>query len=123
MEYSIGDFSKISGLSIHTLRYYEKEQLIIVNRNAANRRCYTEDDINWILFIKRLKETGMPIKDIKKYAILRYEGDSTMLQRLDMLQQHRTFVRSEKEKWESNLKNLDDKIAIYEERIAQMGTK
>lgn len=120
MGYSIGEFSKISNLSIHTLRYYEKEQLIIVGRDSANRRCYTEEDIGWILFIKRLKETGMPIKDIKKYAILRYEGDSTMIQRLNMLKEHRTLVCKEKGKWESNLINLEKKIKIYEERISQM---
>ena len=120
MRYSIGKFSEISNLSIHTLRYYEKEQLIIVGRDAADRRYYTEEDISWILFIKRLKETGMPIKDIKKYAILRYEGDSTMLQRLHMLEEHHLLVLKEKEKWESNLINLEEKIKIYEERIAQM---
>lgn len=120
MEYSIGEFSKLSNLSIHTLRYYEKEQLIVVRRNTANRRCYTEEDINWIFFIRRLKETGMPIKDIKKYAILRYQGDSTMIQRMNMLEEHHVLVRKEKEKWESNLKNLDKKIAIYKQRIAEM---
>lgn len=118
MSYSIGAFSAISKLSIHTLRYYEKEQLIIVRRDALGRRCYTEADLSWIRFIKRLKETGMPIKEIKKYARLRYEGDSTMTQRLDMLKKHRRSVLEEKEKWESNLKNLDEKIKIYEEKIA-----
>lgn len=64
MDYSIGEFSKLTGLGIHTLRYYEQENLIIPKRNAANRRCYSDSDIKWIDFIKRLKDTGMPIKEL-----------------------------------------------------------
>ena len=74
MDYSIGEFSKVTGLGIHTLRYYEHENLIIPLRNASNRRRYSEKDIAWIAFIKRLKATGMPIKEIKKYAVLRAKG-------------------------------------------------
>ncbi|WP_334077782.1 MerR family transcriptional regulator [Paenibacillus sanfengchensis] len=112
----MGEFSVLTGLSIDTLRYYEKEHLIRVARNAAGRRCYTEDDQNWILFIKRLKETGMAIKEIRDYAGLRYQGDMTMQSRLSMLTKHRLFVLAEKKKWEDNLKHLDDKIRIYEEK-------
>ena len=68
MEYSIGEFSKLTGLGIHTLRYYEHENLIIPDRNSSNRRRYSDRDIAWIDFIKRLKDTGMPIKEIKRYA-------------------------------------------------------
>ena len=120
MDYSIGTFSAIINLSIDTLRYYEKEKLILVERDAAGRRRYTESDINWILFIKRLKETGMPIKEIKEYAFLRYKGDLTMIQRLYMLEKHRLWVLEEKAKWESNLSHLEEKIATYKDRIAQM---
>ena len=65
MSYSIGDFSAIINLSIDTLRYYEKEQLIIVERDVAGRRRYIEEDVGWILFIIKLKDTGMPIKKDK----------------------------------------------------------
>ena len=71
MEYSIGDFSRLTGLGIHTLRYYEHEGLITPERNSGNRRCYSDKDLTWIEFIKRLKDTGMPIKEIKHYAELR----------------------------------------------------
>lgn len=69
------------------------------------------------MFIKRLKETGMAIKEIKEYADLRYQGDMTMQSRLDMLTKHRLFVLAEKKKWDDNLKHLDDKIRIYEENL------
>lgn len=120
VDYLIGAFSKITGLSIDTLRYYEKERLIQVERNTTGRRKYTDADIRWIEFIKRLKETGMPIREIRKYADLRYQGDATMQERLFMLQEHRMYVLSEKEKWDENLVHLDAKIRTYKEQIAQM---
>jgi DNA-binding transcriptional MerR regulator len=120
MSYLIGEFSAIINLSIDTLRYYEKEQLIIVERDVAGRRRYTEADVGWILFIKKLKDTGMSIKKIREYALLRYKGDATMIERLRMLKQHRQLVLEEKAKWESNLNQLEEKISIYESRIAEM---
>jgi DNA-binding transcriptional MerR regulator len=85
MGYSIGEFSSITGISIHTLRYYEKENLIIPERRENGRRCYSDGDVAWIQFIKRLKDTGMPIKEIQKYARLRARGDSTLEERMEML--------------------------------------
>ncbi|OAU50022.1 MerR family transcriptional regulator, partial [Lacticaseibacillus rhamnosus] len=59
MGYPIGKFSKMVSLSIDTLRYYEKEHLIIPDRDQNNRRTYSDADQRWIAFIKRLKATGM----------------------------------------------------------------
>lgn len=117
MFYSIGEFSKLSGISIDTLRYYEKEKLIVVERDSSGRRKYTDLDIQWIAFIKRLKETGMPIKQIRRYAVLRYQGDSTLRERLEMLKEHRSYVVAQKESWDANLKHLDEKMKTYEEKI------
>jgi DNA-binding transcriptional MerR regulator len=119
MNYSIGQFSTITNVSSPTLRYYEKEQLLIVNRDSAGRRFYTEEDIAWILFIKRLKDTGMSINNIREYALLRYQGDSTTQQRLKILEKHRLAVIEEKAKWETNLLNLDEKIKIYKSKLSQ----
>lgn len=117
MPYSIGDFSKVTGLSIDTLRYYEKEKLIFPKRNQNNRRQYTEKDKVWIAFILRLKETAMPIREIKKYACLRYEGDATLEKRLIMLRSHRLFMLEKKKKLENNIEHLDEKIKTYEKAI------
>lgn len=118
MSYSIGKFSDISGISIDTLRFYEKEQLIAVERDNGGRRKYTDADIQWMAFIKRLKETGMPIRQIQRYAKLRYEGDSTLRERLEMLREHHGYVLSRKKAWEDYLQHLDEKIETYEEKIA-----
>ena len=58
MEYSIGEFSKLTGLGIHTLRYYEQEGLIAPERNSSNRRCYSDKDLTWIEFIKTSERHG-----------------------------------------------------------------
>jgi len=117
MNYSIGEFANITNVTAYTLRYYEKEQLLIVNRDSSKRRFYTKEDIDWILFIKKLKDTGMPIKDIREYARLRYQGDSTIQLRLAILEKHKLAVVAEKAKWETNLLNLDMKINFYKKKI------
>ena len=118
MDYSIGEFSKATGLGIHTLRYYEHENLIIPLRNSSNRRRYSEKDIAWIAFIKRLKATGMPIKEIKKYAALRANGDATLSERMEMLMQHRQSLNERIRQLQEHEAMLDEKIAFYWQEIA-----
>ena len=117
MLYSIGEFSKITNHTIHTLRYYEKENIITPLRNKVNKRRYTEKDIVWIRFVKRLKDTNMPIKEIKKYSLLREQGDSTLNERMDTLIKHRTKLISEIEAIKSNLTKLESKIEFYKNEI------
>lgn len=117
MEYSIGEFSKLTGIGIHALRYYEMEHLIEPVRKANKRRCYTDADIKWVEFIKRLKDTGMPIKEIRKYSELRRIGDATLAARKEMLIQHRMKLLEEIEKMHDNLLKLDNKIEYYSGEI------
>ncbi len=123
MKYSIGDFSKITNLSIHTLRYYEKENLIRPERNSANRRCYTENDVKWVEFIKRLKDTGMPIKEIKRYSELRSKGDSTFAERMGILIQQMQFLDKQILKLQEHKLKLNDKIDFYREKIKTSNTE
>lgn len=115
----IGEISKETGLPESTLRYYEKKQLIRVSRDKSGQRDYQESDIEWIRFIRRLKDTGMRLKDIQRYAELRYAGASTMPERLDMLRQHRAYVLEQQELWRGCLDNLDEKIRFYQKSIAE----
>ena len=117
MEYSIGEFSKVTGLGIHTLRYYEQEGLILPQRNSVNRRCYSDKDLAWVDFIKRLKETGMPIKEIKRYAKLRSAGDDTLNARMEMLIQHRNDLCLEIKKLQEHKDKLDEKIDFYQKEL------
>ena len=119
MEYSIGEFSKLTGLGIHTLRYYDHENLIIPDRNSSNRRRYSERDIAWIDFIKRLKDTGMPIKEIKRYAELRADGESTFSERMEILIQHRQALNEQILQLQEHQSKLDDNIAFYRQEITR----
>ena len=112
-----GEFSEVTGLGIHTLRYYEHEGLIVPTRNSSNRRRYSDKDIAWIAFIKRLKATGMPIKEIKRYAALRAKGDTTLSERMEMLIQHRQLLREQIEQLKEHETKLDENISFYQQEI------
>ena len=113
MGYPIGKFSKMVSLSIDTLRYYEKERLIIPARDQNNRRTYSEADQRWIAFIKRLKATGMPIKEIKTYARLRYQGNSTIDERLQLLFTQKIRLTAQRQEIDAHIAFLENKIATY----------
>ena len=117
LDYSIGEFSEVTGLGIHTLRFYEHEGLITPMRNSSNRRRYSDRDMTWIAFIKRLKATGMPIKEIKRYAALRAEGDTTLSERMEMLIQHRQSLREQIRQLQEHETKLDEKISFYQQEI------
>ncbi|WP_066688386.1 MerR family transcriptional regulator [Christensenella intestinihominis] len=119
MVYPIGVFSSKVGLAASTLRYYEQQKLLSVKRDKAGRRIYDETDIPWLAFIIRLKETGMPIREIREYARLRSLGDSTMAGRLILLRQHKERVQAEQQKLSSHLENLDRKIEFYQASLAK----
>ena len=123
MEYSIGEFSRLTNLSVHTLRYYEHENLITPRRNSSNRRCYSDKDLAWIYFIKRLKDTGMPIKEIQRYAKLRAEGDLTLNERMEMLAVHRESLNEQIKVLQEHMAKLDDKIEFYRQEIERKSTK
>jgi len=117
MGYAIGEFSSITGVSIYTLRYYEKENLIVPQRKENGRRFYSDSDVTWIQFIKRLKDTGMPIKEIQKYAELRAMGNATLTERMEMLVNYRSVLKDKIVKLQENLENLDNKIDYYQAEI------
>jgi len=113
----IGEIANKTNLPASTIRYYEKKELLKVDRDKNGRRYYKESDIEWIKFIRRLKETGMLIKDIQHYSELRYVGSITMPERLQILQLHRNYVLEQQLKWTEYLQNLDDKIEFYQQSI------
>lgn len=115
--YAIGEFAKKTQLTAYTLRYYEKENLLVPRRLSNGRRYYTDVDLGWVLFIRRLKETAMPLKQIKQYAWLRQQGDATLAQRAELLIEHRQFVQAQLRVWQDHLQSLDAKIGYYQQAI------
>lgn len=121
MLYAIGEFSRQTGLSVHTLRYYEKEGLLTPDRDPAGRRLYSDRDIDWVAFIKRLKDTGMPLREIKRYSSLRIAGDETLCQRLELLERHQEHLSEQIRQLKEHENKLNEKIAFYRARIVERG--
>jgi len=116
---NIKTFSELVGVSAYTLRFYEKIGLLkVVKRNASGHRYYTASDTEWIKFVVRLKETGMPLEQIKQYSDYREIGDTTLQQRKAMLDLHRDKIRAEIELQQNHLSALESKIAFYQDRIS-----
>lgn len=115
---TIGEMARRTGLTESKLRYYEKKGLIHVARDGGGRRSYDEGDVEWVAFLCRLKETGMLLRDIRRYAQLRDRGRSTMPERLAMLETHRGYVAEQQRKWVGHLKKLEDKITFYQAEIS-----
>jgi DNA-binding transcriptional MerR regulator len=106
-------------VSAHTLRYYEKAGLIEpVARNAGNQRRYCEADIEWLRFLLRLRETGMPIAQMGQYAELRAKGPRTTAARLSLLEAHRARLQEQIALLRRHEKALAAKIATYHADLA-----
>ena len=111
---NVSEFSQLVGLSAHTLRYYEKIGLLKnVQRNSSGHRVYTSKDVTWIEFVKRLKDTAMPLDEILEYAKLRELGPESTSQRQVLLEQHQHNLRSHIEEQQKHLAALEQKISLY----------
>ena len=91
-ELTIAEMAERIGLSAHTLRYYERIELIEVPRDAAGHRVYGPAEYARVVFLNRLRMTGMPIRDLQRYVRLVQLGEHTAPERLAMLQAHRDSV-------------------------------
>ena len=111
--HTIGEVAKLLGISAHTLRYYEKENIIIPLRDAGGDRRFTESHVQWLRFVIKLKETRMPIAAIKKYASLFMEGEHTAAERLELLEEHKRSVRQQMQLLHDADAMLEHKIAAY----------
>lgn len=105
-----------TGLSIDTLRYYERIGLIRDVQRAANgHRRYSTDDMTWILFLKQLRATGMSIAKMQHFAELRRGGDETIPQRRAMLEQHRQELEEQIAQRREFISIIDAKIARHQQ--------
>lgn len=115
---TISAAAEMSGLSVDTLRYYEKEGLTLhrTERSSSGQRRYTEDNIRWLGTLVMLRKTGMPIRDIKRFVDL-YRVDGSEPERLAILQAHREHVLEELSEVQMHLDAVNRKIDYYEERV------
>ena len=116
MSLTIAEAAEQTGLTAHTLRYYERDGLMRtpVHRSASGHRAYDEADLAWISLISKLRATGMPIRDVKQYASLVRAGSGNEAERLALLRAHRERVLRQLEEVRSHLGAIDYKIDLYE---------
>ncbi|MGH3625782.1 MAG: MerR family transcriptional regulator [Sciscionella sp.] len=115
MTFSIAQAAESSGLSIDTLRYYERIGLVDPPaRDSGGRRAYGEDDLRWLGFLTRLRTTGMPIRMMREYAQLRHRGAAGYGRRKQILCEHRAAVKAHIAELASCLDTLDYKIDNYD---------
>ncbi|MFJ4145146.1 MerR family transcriptional regulator [Pseudomonas sp. NPDC089734] len=112
--YSINQVSECTGLTTHTLRYYERIGLLApVARAAGGQRVYAPTDMAWLEFLLRLRTTHMSIGKMQEFAKLRSEGDATVSERRQMLECHLQDVQAEIVAMKNAVVALEGKIAYY----------
>lgn len=113
---TIQEVAERTELTAHTLRYYERAGLLRpIARNGGGHRRYGSDDVSFLIFLTRLRSTGMPIHGVREYAELVREGEHTVDARKRMLEEHRDEVLNHIRTLEQNLRILDLKIEKYAE--------
>ena len=117
---TIQEVTRATGLSAHTLRYYERIGLIHpIEREENTRRRYTPDDVGWINFLLKLRAIGMSIKDMQRYAELQRRGDATLPERVEMLKALRDKVESHIDEMNQHLKLIYYKIDYYQKVVEE----
>ena len=119
MNYSAKEAAEKLGITKDTLLYYEKEGILpVITRDEANRRVYSESDIEWIYLIRCLRDTDMPICKIKQYvSLLKKEGTGSVQERKGILEEHKLFIKEKLEKYQRLLLLIDKKLDFYEEAL------
>jgi len=112
---SIREVAAMTHVTVHTLRYYERIGLLAgVPRSASGHRRYGEDEVRWVVFLRKIHQTGMPIRRMLEYARLLRRGASTVRERRLLLEAHREEVEQRVSELHANLEVLKLKIAMYE---------
>ena len=115
---TISAAAEASGLSVDTLRYYEKEGLTLhrPGRSSSGQRRYTQENVAWLGTLVMLRRTGMPIRDIKKFVEL-YRVEGSEADRLAILEAHREHVLEELAEVQTHLAAINRKIDFYNEKV------
>ncbi len=122
--YTISEVCKKTGLTAHTLRFYEKEKLLPdIKRSVGGFRQYTEDDMEALNMICCLKNTGMSLQDIAEFMALSREGDKTLRERCKMLEKHRKTVIEQMEEVKRHLEKVNSKYSFFSNKLKEYEDK
>ncbi|MCQ4085618.1 MerR family transcriptional regulator [Saccharibacillus sp. JS10] len=112
--FTIGQTAEKVGINIGAIRFYERKGLLdTVERDANNNRVYSDHDVNWLLFIRCLRETGMSVEEIQRYYELFKEGVTTIPERTELVQTQRMKLLADIEEKKRQLIRLDEKLERY----------
>lgn len=118
MSYSIKQVAEKIGVTVSTLRYYDKEGLLpFIDKKENGTRVFKEEDFEGLSIIACMKKSGVPIKDIKKYMDLCQEGDNTLKERMEIFLERKETVQKQIEELNNIMKTIDYKLWYYEEAI------
>lgn len=121
--YYTQDVKKIVGINSSAMRYYEKEGILpIVKRDNNGSRTYTDENIEWLKFIKLLRATDMGIEDIKYYVYLFNQGHSTIEKRREILSEHKESIKNEIISKLDCLDQINYKLGVYDEKSRDVNT-
>jgi len=114
----IAEVSELYGISLDTLRYYERIGLIPpINRNKSGIREYSEIDLKRLEFIKCMRSAGLPVEVLTEYIKLVQQGDQTIEARKEILKEQRELLVSRMKEMQKTLDLLDYKISVYEDAV------
>jgi DNA-binding transcriptional MerR regulator len=118
---SIGEVAERTGLSVHALRFYERQGLLAnaVERRPNGRRVYSEDDVEWLATCVMLRASGMPLRTIRRYVDLVRRGDGNEEDRLAVLRQHKETLTRQIGELTKCLDLISHKVRVYEDRVAR----
>lgn len=120
-ELNIQEVAELTGLSVHTLRYYERIGLLRgVERASNGHRRYSQRDIAKIVFLNKLRATGMHIRQMLRWNELYHEGDHTIPARIELLVEHQREVEAQIATLTENLDAIRKKISIYHQRLDEI---
>jgi DNA-binding transcriptional MerR regulator len=120
-ELSIGDVAQQTGLTVHALRFYEREGLMLtrhIARGTGGHRRYSPQDVYWLRICIKLRSSGMPLAQIRRYAELVREGPGNEQQRLELLREQQRHIENQLADLQECLRTITRKVGTYEQRLA-----
>ena len=117
---SIAEAARRTGVSVHTLRYYERAGLVVttIDRTSGGQRRYRTSDLHWIRICTKLRASGMPVRTIRRYAELVCAGPGNEQQRIALMEAHRAEMTAKLVELQENLQVIEHKIDVYRNRLA-----